>query len=236
MRPPSDRYTQDDHRFRENDPYAAAKYDLTLRWLHEKNASGTLANVGCGGGLFNDLAIAAGFRVLAYEPDEAACAVAAARALPGCTVEAKGLFAIAPDTQADVAVMHDVLEHIDAEAAAVERLAGLLPPRGLAIVSVPALESLFGFHDVQLGHFRRYTKSTLRRALEPHFEMEDIRYFGISMVPVSLWFSRIRQAPYPTAQVGEAGAASRVLARVLAAETRIRPPIGTSVIAIGRRR
>ena len=125
MNLPSDRYTQDDHVFRDHDPYAAAKYELTLRWLRAERASGTLANVGCGGGLFNQLAVDAGFRVVAFEPDPAAFALAASRAVPGCTVEHQGLFEIDPDLRVDVAVMHDVLEHIDAEAAAVDRLVDL---------------------------------------------------------------------------------------------------------------
>ena len=49
-------YTADDHAFRESDEYARAKYDMTLRWLGPA-AGRTLLNVGCGNGLFNELAI-----------------------------------------------------------------------------------------------------------------------------------------------------------------------------------
>jgi SAM-dependent methyltransferase len=229
-------YTLDDHEFRDNDLYAGAKYDITLRWLRQHHATGVLANVGCGGGLFNTMAVDAGFEVRAFEPDPSACALAIANCPDRCTVEQLGLFEIDPTLSVDVAVMHDVLEHIDSEAAAVERLASLVRPGGLAVVSVPALESLFGYHDEQLGHFRRYTRTTLQRALRPHFDIETVRYFGMSMVPVAFWFSRLRGKPYPTSGVGQAGVQDKVMKAVFNVESRLPVPIGTSVIALVRRR
>jgi 2-polyprenyl-3-methyl-5-hydroxy-6-metoxy-1,4-benzoquinol methylase len=229
-------YTLDDHEFRDDDLYAAAKYDITLRWLHERRAGGVLANVGCGGGVFNARAIDAGFTVRAFEPDPAAYALAAASCPSGCTVAQVGLFDIDEDLVVDVAVMHDVLEHIDGEAAAVSRLAQMVRPGGLAVVSVPALESLFGYHDVQLGHFRRYTRTTLARALRAQFEVEELRYFGLSMVPVAWWFSRHRSQPYPKSDLGQSSLQQAVMKRLFDIEARVSAPIGTSVLALARRR
>ena len=229
-------YTLDDHEFRENDLYAASKYAITLRWLGHSDQTRVLANVGCGGGMFNRLASDAGFHVRAFEPDTQAFAIASANPPPNCVVEQKGLFDIDQGLQADVAVMHDVLEHIDGEGAAVERLAQLIRPGGLVVVSVPALEALFGYHDVQLGHFRRYSRTTLRRALRPHFDVQSIRYFGASMVPVAWWFSRKRRIPYPTNGVGESGWQDKLIKAVFSVEERIAAPVGTSVIALARRR
>ena len=54
-------YTLEDHEFRPVIPYAMGKYGLTIRWLHEACPPGaTLYNVGCGAGLFNEIAAAAG--------------------------------------------------------------------------------------------------------------------------------------------------------------------------------
>src|SRR5262245_8076285 len=61
-------YTADDHAFRESDEYAQAKYDITLRWLGPGQGR-RLLNIGCGAGLFNELAHRAGFAVEACEPD-----------------------------------------------------------------------------------------------------------------------------------------------------------------------
>src|SRR5713226_1558434 len=66
-------YTEADHEFRENDDYARAKYDITLRWLGRPSTSTCrLVNVGCGAGLFNRLANEAGYDVEACEPDPVA--------------------------------------------------------------------------------------------------------------------------------------------------------------------
>ncbi|MEY2570443.1 MAG: hypothetical protein QOE63_793 [Acidimicrobiaceae bacterium] len=227
-------YTAQDHAFREDDTYAGGKYELTLRWLRTRVAAPSeMINVGCGGGLFNTMAATAGYTVRGYEPDPAAYAVAAQAATPGVVVEQLGLEQI-PAQPAAVVVMHDVLEHIADETGAVARVAALLRPDGWGVISVPALPSLFGYHDEQLGHHRRYTKATLRRALEPRFDIELLRYYGMSFIPVTAWFSRLRRTPYPTASGPSIiGKAFAVACR---AESRVPTPIGTSLIALVRPR
>ena len=86
-------YTSDDHSFRENDPYARAKYDLTMRWLAPVMKHGDLLyNVGVGGGYFNHLASARSLKIAGCEPDAEVFARALATAPPGvelfnCTLE-----------------------------------------------------------------------------------------------------------------------------------------------------
>ena len=223
-------YTDSDHEFRENDSYAAAKYDVTLRWLGASRGR-ELVNVGCGGGLFNEIATDAGFRVRAYEPDPPVYAQAAERAPAGCTVEEVGLFDIAADVTADVVVMHDVLEHIEDERAAVARVARLVRPDGVAVISVPALPSLFGYHDERLGHYRRYTRQSLRSALEGPFRVEKLRAFGMSFIPVTAYFSRWRRRPYPTDTAGSPSIVGRAFDGACRLEARVPAPIGTSLIA-----
>jgi 2-polyprenyl-3-methyl-5-hydroxy-6-metoxy-1,4-benzoquinol methylase len=232
-----DAYTQQDHEYREDDPYANAKYQITLRWLQTAAppSNRALSNVGCGGGVFSDLAHAAGYKVSAFEPDPEAFALAAARAGSNYPVKNVGLFEVGDLTLADVAVMHDVLEHIDAEAAAVTALANLVKKDGLVVVSVPALTCLFGLHDEQLGHFRRYSKKALRRSLERDFHVIKIRYVGFTLIPVAFWFSRFRRKSYPTAQVS-GGIVGRLLRTVIAVEARVPLPLGTSVLALAKKK
>jgi len=168
-----------------------------------------------------------------FEPDPNAFALAKAN-LPDerCDVQQLGIEQIAGDHVADVVVMHDVLEHIEDEPATVARLATLLKPDGLLVLSVPALPSLFGYHDEQLGHYRRYTRRTLRAALEPTFHIDRMRYYGTMLMPVTLWFSRIRRAPYPTANVSGGGLAGKALDVLCRAEERIPGPLGTSLVCM----
>ncbi|HTX60193.1 MAG TPA: class I SAM-dependent methyltransferase, partial [Verrucomicrobiae bacterium] len=164
-------YTGSDHLFRETDPYARAKYDLALRWLDRALLPGRLVyNVGCGGGYFSALAAARGCTVVACEPDPQAYALAAKSAPAGVTVLACGLDAFAANRPpADVVVMHDVLEHIEDDGAAVEQLARLVRPGGALAISVPSMPALFGLHDELLGHYRRYRQAELRRLIGRRF-------------------------------------------------------------------
>ena len=222
-------YTTDDHEFRENDDYARAKYDITLRWLGPARER-RLLNIGCGAGLFNRLAHHAGFAVEACEPDPTAHRIALAAAPDGVVVHLGGLFDAPMTPGADVVVMHDVLEHIDDEASAVAELHRLVCAGGTVVISVPALESLYGLHDERLGHHRRYTRRSLRSALESHFVVRRMRYFGMSLIPVTLWFSRWRRRPYPTGVATGPSLIGRAFALVCRGESFVPTPIGTSLV------
>jgi len=232
-----DEYTSTDHEFRDDDVYALGKYRLTGSWLRPLPTRGELLNIGCGAGQFNTLAADLGFTVRAFEPDPKAFELAVANLPPEhCSVQQLGIEAISGERFADVVVMHDVLEHIEDEAATVAHLASLLKPDGVLVLSVPALPSLFGYHDEQLGHYRRYTRRTLRAALQPAFRIERLRYYGTTLIPVTLWFSRIRRQPYPMANASGDGVAARALGLVCRLEERIAGPLGTSVICMARAR
>jgi SAM-dependent methyltransferase len=56
----------------------------------------------------------------------------------------------------------DVLEHIEDDAAELARAAAHLKPNGTLQVLAPALAWLFTPFDTAIGHYRRYTKSSLR--------------------------------------------------------------------------
>ncbi len=232
----SSSYTAVDHEFRESDAYAQGKYNVTLRWLRNRSTGPLLYNIGCGGGLFNRMAVDAGFRVEAFEPDPVAYELAR-RDSPnrGCALHPIGIDAIEGEGVADVIVMHDVLEHIDDDCTVVEHLQRLLARDGVLIMSVPALPSLFGFHDEQLGHYRRYTRRTLQRALNEHFEILHLRYYGMTFVPITAYYSRFRRRPYPT-RSAESGVFSGAFRGLCALEGRIPTPIGTSLICLARPR
>jgi len=232
----NDRYTQADHNFRDQDVYALTKYRITLRWLKSHASQGSLlVNVGCGAGYFNQLALKEGFKVVGYEPDPDAYSVAIKQTHDDLELVCGDLFSIPITTRADIVVLHDVLEHIDAENAAIERIYELLVDDGILIISVPALDRLFGFHDEQLGHFRRYTKTSLRRALRARFIVEKIRYLGVFAIPGVLYFSRFRQKGYPLASASKHSVLGRVFNILMAVEGRVAAPIGTSVLVMARK-
>lgn len=226
-------YTLADHQSRDSDSYALAKYRISLRWLESASPQGRLLNVGCGGGLFNSLAEDAGYSVVGVEPDSEAFRLALDRADGRYPVLHSGLFDFAADGTFDVVVLHDVLEHIDAEGSALDSIASLLKPFGHVVISVPASDLLFGFHDRQLGHFRRYSKASLRRALGDRFVIEKIRYVGMSGVPLVFWYSRVKKKPFPISN-GSRGLVGSAFALASALEQRIPGPFGTSVMVLAR--
>jgi len=226
-------YTLTDHSLREYDRYARAKYHLTLRWLQPYLRPGaTLYNVGVGSGYFNHLAVANGLTVVGCEPDPDAHAAALA-SMPGerCRIECTDLATFASlHEPADFVVMHDVLEHIEDHAAAARDLRRLLKPGGRAILSVPALQQLFGQHDIELGHYRRYSKTTLRAVLEPEFRLNRLQYFGMASIPIVFYFSVYKRSGYPSAAASD-NLLSKAYGSVCDFESHFSEPLGTAIVA-----
>jgi 2-polyprenyl-3-methyl-5-hydroxy-6-metoxy-1,4-benzoquinol methylase len=225
-------YTQADHHLRENDRYARAKYHLTMRWLRRYMRPGlTLYNIGVGSGYFNHLAVGAGLDVLGCEPDPETFALAdGSKPAQNCTLFPIGLAEFARGRKpGDIIVMHDVLEHIADDDEAARQLHSITHPGTKIVLSVPAFAFLFGNHDVELRHFRRYTKKSLRKVLEPYFRITRIRYFGMASIPIVLYFSVLRRSSYPRAAAAE-NMLSKAYGTVCRIESYISEPIGTSCI------
>jgi 2-polyprenyl-3-methyl-5-hydroxy-6-metoxy-1,4-benzoquinol methylase len=231
---PNESYTESDHLERDKDKYANAKYKITIRWLKSfLKPNQQILNIGCGAGHFNRVTSAMGFETWGFEPDATTFTIAQGICAtdPKIHLENKMLLEIAPlQYRADALVMHDVLEHIEDDNAAVNHLRQLLKPAGVGIISVPAMPSLFGFHDEQLGHYRRYTKESLRKLLADSFVIEEMRYFGLSFIPIVYWFSVLKRKPYPFGGA-DSGLGSVLMASCCKIETHIPFFIGTSLLA-----
>jgi SAM-dependent methyltransferase len=232
----NDQYTHSDHNFRDQDMYAQAKYRITLKWLKQDALKQSiLLNVGCGAGHFNKLALESGFKVIGYEPDPVAYAISALQNHENLELVCGDLFAIPGRNLANIVVLHDVLEHIDAENAVIERIFDLLTTDGILVISVPAFDRLFGFHDEQLGHFRRYSKTSIRRALRFRFRVDKIRYLGFFAIPGVVYFSCFRRRGYPIASLGSSSIVSRIFGKIMRVEERIALPLGTSLLVMARK-
>lgn len=66
----------------------------------------------------------------------------------------------------DVALLLDVLEHVEDDASLLRDVARLVRPGGFVVMSVPAWPGLLGAHDMQLRHLRRYTPAQARSLLQ----------------------------------------------------------------------
>jgi SAM-dependent methyltransferase len=89
------------------------------------------------------------------------------------------------------ALLLDVIEHLDDDRGTLRRIAPLLQPGGMLIVSVPALPELFSDFDRIQGHRRRYVPETLRVAFDDSgLVVQKIFWWGGWMVPI---LRRMRQ-------------------------------------------
>lgn len=224
-------YKTADHAARQHDRYTWAKYAITSRWLGAatRGTKPVLANIGCGSGEYNQVAVDLGYDVIACEPEKSAFDIAKTHEpRTSCSIANYGLFELADaGVQADFVVMHDVLEHIADESGAVDAIERVLKPGGRLVLSVPAGQWLFGYHDRMLGHYRRYNKPTLLHALK-RFQTLECRYFGLSFLPVTYWYSKIVEKPYPMGQLS--GVVDLSLRAVCAVESVVPAPLGTSLL------
>lgn len=59
----------------------------------------------------------------------------------------------------------DVIEHIEDDAKAMSELMAMLKVGGRLILTVPAIPSLYGPKDIEVGHYRRYDKKKFKNCL-----------------------------------------------------------------------
>ena len=141
-----------------------------------------------------------------------------------------------PDVPAgafDSVVCLNVLEHIADDVAALKCMGRLLAPGGRAIVLAPAVPCIFGRMDQAMGHLRRYTLASLRRAFQAAgLTVEHARYMNLLGVPAWWWQGRVRKRARLSA------AATRAFDRlvpILSAVERLLPVvIGQSAVMVGR--
>ena len=85
--------------------------------------------------------------------------------VPGEGVCASALALPFRDGTFDVVCAFDVLEHCHPESTAMQELTRVLAPSGRLLMSVPAYQWAWTDHDVRAGHYRRYTRRRLLRAV-----------------------------------------------------------------------
>lgn len=235
-------YQYKDMTVRQADPYANAKYRIILEYLGGKKPLKIL-NAGCGSGELSVLLAESGHTVVGIDPAPEYIHLAR-RFLPRglasrCSFKVASIEEVKDGERFDAVVATDVLEHIEDDERAANKLARTIAPGGLLILTVPAVQWLFGFHDENLGHFRRYRAGQLKKVIGKTglIRIEKMRYFGWTLIPICVLFSKILRRPYPISSVGGSRAPLRklLLNALLYLDTRAPLPLGTSLILFGRR-
>jgi 2-polyprenyl-3-methyl-5-hydroxy-6-metoxy-1,4-benzoquinol methylase len=135
----------------------------------------------------------------------------------------------------DTVFCANVLEHIADDAEALRTFASVLVPGGKVLIFVPAVQAAYGPLDAELGHFRRYSKSTLAAVFSgAGLELLTLRYTN----PIGLlgWLYNARVARSTTHSATQVRWFDTLIAPwALPLERLLTPPIGLSLVAVGRR-
>jgi SAM-dependent methyltransferase len=144
-----------------------------------------ILEIGCGTG--HNLAMLGQFGTVdAIEIDPAARQIASQRLgkpvgdapLPGLPGIERGAY--------DMIAVLDVVEHIEDDVAALEAMKACLKPGGKILIAVPAHQWMWSAHDSVNHHHRRYSKATLRAAIDAAgLAPKKLGYFNSLLFPLA---------------------------------------------------
>ena len=127
-----------------------------------------------------------------------------------------------------------MLEHIEDDRNELARAAARLKPGGALIVLAPAHPFFFSPYDGAIGHFRRYTRSSLQIAGPETLRLEELAYLDAAGMLASAANRFLLQSAMPTER--------QILMwdRLLVPVSRLIDPlfagrVGKSVLAVWRR-
>lgn len=135
----------------------------------------------------------------------------------------------------DSIIYVNVLEHIADDVGELALVHRTLAPGGKIFIFVPALQSLYGAFDEQVGHHRRYTRSELVDKCErAGFRIIDSRYFDL--LGVLPWWVKYRLLKSSELEPRAVAAYDRyVVPAARRLEARLRPPLGKNVLLIAEK-
>ena len=128
----------------------------------------------------------------------------------------------------------NVLEHVPDDVGALARTKALVRDGGKVVVFVPAFPIGMSRFDREIGHYRRYTRASLRAVfLEAGLEPEVVRYVNApGLLAWIVWMRLLRRRPADGWALTLWDRWVVPLTRAL--ERRREPPFGQSVFGVGR--
>lgn len=196
---------------------------------------GRVLEIGCGNGNFTQRLATCAQHVLAVDLDGEFVAQAQQRTahLSNVTVLRGDVTTMDWPGQFNAVVMLDVLEHIEDDTAMLRSLFPAFAPGGRLVIKVPAMPSIYNSLDRAVGHFRRYSRANLRRAVaDSGYRSEAI--WGFNLVGAAGWWlngSLLRRSVPPSEHISGFNHLVPVLRRL---ESILRPPTGASLFIIAR--
>lgn len=211
------------------------------RWIYDniKNFIGqNVLEIGCGTGNITDYILEKKRKITGIEIDSAFARTAAAkyRHNKSVTIACGDFLKLRIKRSGyDSAVSLNVLEHIKNDALVVRKMHASLKKGGTIVSLVPAMHFAYGALDKELGHFRRYEKNDMQKLYaENGFKTEKIFYMNFPGAFAWAFNSRLlKRTDFPQ---GQPVFFDRFFVPVLKPlESLFPPPIGQSIIAVGKK-
>lgn len=139
--------------------------------------------------------------------------------------------------EVDTIVCINVLEHVKDDIGVMREFAEVAAPGGRLVIQVPAMPIAYGEIDRRLGHYRRYTRASLRATLAASGwgDIRVIRYFNTIGLLGWIWNTKVR------VKQEQSDAQIRLFDKVLVPlmrrlESLAPVPFGQCLIAVAERR
>lgn len=147
--------------------------EITLKTFLQ-GAKGTVLDIGCGTGAVMEFLLRQGYHVEGVDFNETALAYCARKGL----VVQQGTIDHLPfyDNTFNIVFALDVLEHVARRDLALREVKRVLKPGGLFIVTVPAHQFLFSYHDRALHHVKRYSWYDFKQELSASFTIQHMSW------------------------------------------------------------
>jgi 2-polyprenyl-3-methyl-5-hydroxy-6-metoxy-1,4-benzoquinol methylase len=219
----------------------ARKYHAHVYGLLRPFVGKRVLEVGAGIGTMTADLLTMADRVVAIEPNETSALRARTALGPNpkldlrvCHLEECDAAALAAE-HFDTVVCVNVLEHIEDDVAALRNFRDIVAPsKGHVLIFVPAVQSVYGPLDAELGHHRRYWKRSLRAAFE-HAGMDLVRLqysnpIGLIGWAYNSWIAK--STAHSSNQIW--WFETFVAPWALPLERMLPVPLGLSLVAVGR--
>lgn len=224
------------------------RFEVVLDLLREAGCTG-LWDIGAGTGSMSVRLSQAGLDVVAVEPLKGGADASARQGITSFCGTLQDLRL--PDGCLPAIGVFDVLEHLEHPEELLKEAHRVLQPDGILVVTVPALQWLWGDEDDVAGHYRRYRKPGLNETVSAAaFRPLASQYLFASLVPVA---AALRALPYRLGrrkseadvlahmkqQLNTPASVDRVMRRLMRAEKAVSAtiplPAGLSIAATFRR-
>ncbi|MCR9219915.1 MAG: methyltransferase domain-containing protein [Alphaproteobacteria bacterium] len=147
-----------------------------------------------------------------------------------------------PDARFDAVLATDIVEHVDDDAAALAEIRRVLKPGGLALLTVPAFEQLWGAQDDLSHHKRRYRLPRFCALVEETGLEVERRYHFNYLLFAPIWLARqiIRRSGATRRSENHINAPglNELLTLLFEIDCRtaplVRPPFGVSILVGAR--